>query len=776
MKKRKMTYLVMAGALLAASCSSDKEAQEATGVVPISLGYTTEEVQTRANDNLNPTNITTGDAVKVLIKKSSETWGSSTAYATEGYNYTAGDAGALTPPTTAPAYPTDGTSVDMMAYYPADAATTFIVSNDQKDTDEGNVNYKASDLLVASPIVNQFRTSEKVNLQLYHKMAKVVIQLEDGDISLTDVTAVKLVNVKRQVTFTPTTGAISAAVSASGDNPDEIAISASGEGSAAVFPPQTINGTLVEVATTAGTAYYSAINKTFQAGHQYTATIKVNSSAIGLTNAITDWTVEATESGSTTDPQTLGELTEWINYYGTLETPQPEKYSTYLGWYVDNEGWIYKNSADVKSGNNIVGIVAYMSTTDVDTSIPGSRILVLSSADDATEIDWASTTNEASGASTDNTLMNGYSNTVVLNTKYGTTYPAGICWAKTAINNGSGWFLPSAAQWTGIMGVNGVGKGTNDRSKTGLYASNFYWSSTENASNKAYTLSTTGEINDHSKVDDGYVRACFAYPYNIVALNDVTSNNIGDIMFADGSLTSTAVTTSDIAAHGEPIGIVVYVYNESDAFADGATEKGVVPSLTPGGHGLVMCLKNALDDGTVKWRQTNVLYSEPQFSSVETASYPGYLRTKGMADACGESVSDISACEYPAAYAAFSYTALPAPTGTTGWFLPSMGQWNLVIKGLTTNPYTLDHVNTSLKNASLTAPYLMGQLNEKLSLAGEGNYTPFPTSELGVYWSSSESSLGDENRVWLFSDAITGIRLDHYGRTYECKVRPVLAF
>ena len=147
-----------------------------------------------------------------------------------------------------------------------------------------------------------------------------------------------------------------------------------------------------------------------------------------------------------------------------------------------------------------------------------------------------------------------------------------------------------------------------------------------------------------------------------------------------------------------------------------------------------------------------------------------------MADACGESVSDISACEYPAAYAAFSYTALPAPTGTTGWFLPSMGQWNLVIKGLTTNPYTLDHVNTSLKNASLTAPYLMGQLNEKLSLAGEGNYTPFPTSELGVYWSSSESSLGDENRVWLFSDAITGIRLDHYGRTYECKVRPVLAF
>ena len=770
MKKRKMIYLLMAGALMTA-CSSDNAGQEQTGRVPISLGYTTAEVQTRANDNLNPTNITSGEAVKVLIKKNSETWGSSTAYDNAGYDYTAGTGGAMSAPTTPPAYPTDGTSVDMIAYYPADAATTFVVSNTQTDDAEGNDNYKASDLLVSSPVINQFRTPEKVNLQLYHKMAKIIIKLQAGTLSLDKVSAVKLVNVKRQVTFTPTTGAISAATSASGTDPDEITISVSDDpGSAAVFPPQTINGTLVELTTTEGTATYSVINKTFEAGHQYTTTITVNSSAIGIQNAITDWTVEAAETGYTDAPQNLAELTEWINYYGTLATPQPEKYSPYLGWYVKSDGTISSSSTDA------IGIIAYMSTTDVDTSIPGSRILVLASEDDATGIDWASTTNETSSASTDNTLMNGYSNTVVLNTKYGATYPAGICWAKTAVSNGSGWFLPSAAQWASIMGVNGVGKGTNDRSKTALYASNFYWSSTENASNSAYTLSTAGEINDHSKADDGYVRACFAYPYNIVALSAVTSDNIGDIMFADGSLTSTAVTTSDIATHGEPIGIVVYVYNEGDAFADGATERGVVPSLTPGGHGLVMCLKNALDNGTVKWRQTNVLYSEPQFSSVETASYPGYLRTKGMVEACGESVTDISACEYPAAYAAYTYTDLPAPTGTTGWFLPSMGQWNLVIKGLTTNPYTLDHVNTSSKDASLTAPYLMGQLNEKLSLAGEGKYTPFPTSELGVYWSSSESSLGNENRVWLFSDAVTGIRLDHYGRTSLCMVRPVLAF
>lgn len=311
---------------------------------------------------------------------------------------------------------------------------------------------------------------------------------------------------------------------------------------------------------------------------------------------------------------------------------------------------------------------------------------------------------------------------------------------------------------------------------------------TEFASNTEYTytvnvgsaITVTSSINPWGSDDGSPADPANTYTGNVTPNYldyDNMTLSIGDILFADGSVTSTTVTDNDIAAHGVPVGIIVYVYNSNDAFADGATEKGVVPSRTPGGHALVMSLRNTLD-GVLPWDRTGVLFSEPQFSGIVTASYPGYARTKGMVDACVEPVTDVSTCLYPAAYSAYSYTELPAPLGTTGWFLPSMGQWNLVLRGLTTISYDLNHVGTHSRTPAYSSSTLMTQVNDKLARAGEGNYTPFPIapSTATNYYTSSESSLNNENRIWIFAIGSQGVRLDHCPRSQTNNVRPFLAF
>ncbi|MBQ4387156.1 MAG: fimbrillin family protein [Prevotella sp.] len=708
MKKSKMIYLLMAGALMTA-CSSDNAGQEQTGRVPISLGYTTAEVQTRANDNLNPTNITSGEAVKVLIKKNSETWGSSTAYDNAGYDYTAGAGGAMSAPTTPPTYPTDGTSVDMIAYYPATAATTFVVSNTQTDDATGNANYKASDLLVSSPVINQFRTPEKVNLQLYHKMAKIIIKLQAGTLSLDKVNAVKLVNVKRQVTFTPTTGAISAATSASGTDPDEITISVSDDpGSAAVFPPQTINGTLVELTTTEGTATYSVINKTFEAGHQYTTTITVNSSAIGIQNAITDWTVEAAETGYTDAPQNLAELTEWINYYGTLATPQPEKYSPYLGWYVKSDGTISSSSTDA------IGRIAYMSTSDVDTSIPGSRILVLGTSDIGTYA-WKSANSSGEDAWNDESKYNGYEFTANHNSS---TYPAAYQARNLSTNRPSGassWFLPSKAQWTAMLPVS---------SSLSMSTTGGYWTATEVNSNNQdawdYQFGTP-TWSAGSKMTQHNVRACFAYPYNIVVLNAVTSGNIGWLIASDGN--AYPDMNSVKLAMKSPVAMIAYSGDKNGI--DGQSSY-----TSTYNHGLAIAL-----------------------------DFTGPITSWEVAN--GDASVERSAANYESVVA--------HPSGTSTWFLASAYQWQRIFIACNSSS---SFISTLSDDPTL---YNDGDINTMMiDCGGRAMWTGNSDS---FYWTSTTKA-SNTTYAWAYYFGYSTASYQFRGglKTYSAAVRPVLAF
>ena len=110
MKKCKTLYLLMAAGLLAA-CSGEQD-EQAQGNVPISLGYqvvTVDDVTRAATADQNDDYLDAGEKVKVIVVEGG-------GY--DPYNYTTGAAGVLTsddPPT----YPTNGSTVDILAFYPA---------------------------------------------------------------------------------------------------------------------------------------------------------------------------------------------------------------------------------------------------------------------------------------------------------------------------------------------------------------------------------------------------------------------------------------------------------------------------------------------------------------------------------------------------------------------------------------------------------------------------------------------------------------------------------
>ena len=114
------------------------------------------------------------------------------------------------------------------------------------------------------------------------------------------------------------------------------------------------------------------------------------------------------------------------------------------------------------------------------------------------------------------------------------------------------------------------------------------------------------------------------------------------------------------------IGIIVYL-NRGDNTDAALTEK----SGDKYGHALVMSLKNVATTGT-RWGVTGNLYTTPlakPSETVGTANLSGFTNTNLILD---NYVGDKS---NTAAYRARNYSAGTLPSETTGWFLPSIGQW-----------------------------------------------------------------------------------------------------
>lgn len=277
--------------------------------------------------------------------------------------------------------------------------------------------------------------------------------------------------------------------------------------------------------------------------------------------------------------------------------------------------------------------------------------------------------------------------------------------------------------------------------------------------------------------------------------------------------------------HADPnaqiVGIIVYVNHNYEDPDKAAVDDAITEKANGYGHCLVMALKNAAEG--VKWSEsttatelcTGVKITKPA-QTIAAANLSGLKNTDAILTKPEGTVS--------AASRAKAYN-VSVPESTTGWFLPSIGQWIYTISSdgfggaapadqWTNSPTSAEQSPKNwLKNGSLSdlvrvmsndgsdENLLVKSLNDRLEVLKKDfgcSYDSFGMPAEGNisdnYWASSEGSASDAFRMNLGSvtkDLNDGTKYStikakpqskestvfpYNGVNYPAKVRPFLAF
>lgn len=432
----------MGVALLMAGCSAENGSEEGVGT-PIRLGYTVVTAEaTRAATNLNEGHLKADD--KVMVQVSTHDADSYSPYAF----LVVDDAGQMVPASAPiPTYPDNGDHVDIVAYYPSTAETSFTVKADQTSDD----NYRASDLMVAS-ISNQERTTSAVDLRFEHQMAKIIVNATAADPSIA-INGITLKNIAPTVTFSQT-AAVDYSTAATGS----IDITMSNNG-AALIPQQTVNGQFLVISTSAGNATYS-LTKDFTASHQYTLNIEVSAAAVGANIRITGWSSDGSVTVVTAPlpdmtpagvvAVDLGLSVKWANM--NVGATTVTGYGTYFAW---GETFGYTNESNydknIFTWDNYSYCNGSMTTltkycTDSSKGVVDNKTK-LDFCDDAAYVNWGGSWRMPSRAEIKELLDN---TTKVWQTNYNSTGVTGFLLTSTVSGYESkSIFLPSTGYVSG---------------------------------------------------------------------------------------------------------------------------------------------------------------------------------------------------------------------------------------------------------------------------------------------------------------------------------------
>lgn len=285
---------------------------------------------------------------------------------------------------------------------------------------------------------------------------------------------------------------------------------------------------------------------------------------------------------------------------------------------------------------------------------------------------------------------------------------------------------------------------------------------------------------------------------------------VGDIYYTNGALTHQNYDLETI----QPIGIVGYITMNNDG--NYWTEKDTKDTKGKGigGHALVMCLRNvdsagstqeALEDynqnGFNGTKVKNYIGKTFQFLTYRTPSVRPCINSKedivnSFNNAKGSGYTETNALisiygkNAPAAFYAKSYTTLyPTSDLCTGWFLPSAGQYYAVMSNLGA-PFSEDWSGIALganEGYFKNMTQITSNINKKMKIVGDFNYTEFFGRIAKSAWTSSENSNRDDcNAIGLFSRETTqegAIRFVSYmghGEGWNTDqyfhIRPFLAF
>ena len=156
-----------------------------------------------------------------------------------------------------------------------------------------------------------------------------------------------------------------------------------------------------------------------------------------------------------------------------------------------------------------------------------------------------------------------------------------------------------------------------------------------------------------------------------------------------------------------------------------------------------------------------------------TNNVSGYANTKFLAEKTD------AAENYPAAYQAWNYSLLPAPSSTTGWFLPSIQQWVRIMTALGGMSESDIVWRDVWKDTDLTSIHNLEAAMEKAGAKGTA-YDGMSDNNR-KYWSSSEASAGSSAALFIYpknEQSNQGILFSFANKVnyYNYYVRPVLAF
>ena len=228
------------------------------------------------------------------------------AYTNVRYVTTGGD-GAFTPDGTTIYLPTDGSSLDFVAYYPH---TTDLENGIYTVDVENQSDLSTIDLMAASKL-SANRSKNTVAFNFEHKLSKIVFNFTAGvgmDESELAGMKVQLTNQQTLATFNVTQPDGEVVVGT--NTPATLTLNTDADGTSSegiVLPSANFDGMTLHLELSDGSSFFNwDLNNSqnadkFEAGKKYVYDITVNRSGLGVTATITDWTPGNGENGEQVD-------------------------------------------------------------------------------------------------------------------------------------------------------------------------------------------------------------------------------------------------------------------------------------------------------------------------------------------------------------------------------------------------------------------------------------------------------------------------------------------
>ena len=231
--------------------------------------------------------------------------------------------------------------------------------------------------------------------------------------------------------------------------------------------------------------------------------------------------------------------------------------------------------------------------------------------------------------------------------------------------------------------------------------------------------------------------------YNAHSVTNAVPGDLGKLIGADGNIYANAAQAS--AAGTTAVAMIAYVGSETGS----ATYN----------HGLAI----ALTDATTSYCVWAGAYESAGVSTSPTmTAHKAFLN--GIAD------TETLVMKYGAGYAAYiaKNYGVTAPTGTSGWFLPSSGQWLKFFEAAGVDVANWTSWNWAPAPSEGTQADNWTKINNLLTAVGS-------SIEQDWYWSSSESNSG--YAVGLYFNSSNGVKLFNDRKDYPNDyVRSFLAF